>query len=334
MGSPPPTHHKSDLIEIARQAMIDRGLVPDFSPQVAQKLAAIAGPAPVSDRRGPGHARASLVLDRQRRLARPRPALGLRELPGGAVKILVAIADVDALVAKGSRDRRPRAAEHDLGLHGGPDLPDAAGAAVDGPDVSARRTKTGCAIVVEMSIGPDGSLASVPTSIGRRSATARSSPTTASEPGSRARARFPRPPRAVPGMDAQLKTQDARRAAAARAASRTGRARARDDRAAAPSSTAIRSSTSEGRAQSRARVDRGLHDRGQRRDGALSRSARVSRRCGASCARRSAGSGSSTWPRRRARRSPASRTRARSRSFSPSDAGRIPCAFPISRSSS
>ena len=46
----------------------------------------------------------ALVLDRQRRLARPRPAHGRRAAggDGGAVRILVAIADVDALVAQGT----------------------------------------------------------------------------------------------------------------------------------------------------------------------------------------------------------------------------------------
>ena len=49
-----------------------------------------------------------------------------RRWPDGAVKILVAIADVDALVAAGLGDRRARARQHDLGLHGRRDLPDAA----------------------------------------------------------------------------------------------------------------------------------------------------------------------------------------------------------------
>ena len=43
----------------------------------------------------------------------------------------------------------------------------------------------------------------------------------------------------------------------------------------------------------------------QRRDGAVSRSEGPSRRCGACCARPSAGSGSSSWPRASARRCPA-----------------------------
>ena len=51
----------------------------------------------------PRSARAPLVLDRQRRLARSRSAVGrARRLPDGDVKVLVAIADVDAAVPKAS----------------------------------------------------------------------------------------------------------------------------------------------------------------------------------------------------------------------------------------
>ena len=37
--------HKSLLEDIAHQAMLNRGLVPDFSPEVQQQVAGIAGPA-------------------------------------------------------------------------------------------------------------------------------------------------------------------------------------------------------------------------------------------------------------------------------------------------
>ncbi|HEX7251916.1 MAG TPA: RNB domain-containing ribonuclease [Thermoanaerobaculia bacterium] len=97
-----PAHHKSDLIEIARQAMIDRDLLPDFSAQVEKDLAAIPGPAPVVQ----GSVRdlrsllwCSIDNDDSRDLDQLSVS---EELPGGAVKICVAIADVDALVKKGS----------------------------------------------------------------------------------------------------------------------------------------------------------------------------------------------------------------------------------------
>ena len=64
-------------------------------------------------------------------------------LPGGAVRLLVAIADVDALVREGTADRRPRADEHHLGLHGRRDLPDAAGALLHRPDLARTRARSG-----------------------------------------------------------------------------------------------------------------------------------------------------------------------------------------------
>src|SRR5262247_15593 len=104
-----PAHHKSDLIEIARQAMIDRNLAPDFSAQVEKELAAIPGPAPVSQ----GSVRdlrqllwCSIDNDDSRDLDQLSVS---EELPGGAVKIHVAIADVDSLVKKSSAiDRHAR----------------------------------------------------------------------------------------------------------------------------------------------------------------------------------------------------------------------------------
>ena len=59
-------------------------------------------------------------------------------LDGGEVKILVAIADVDATVAPGSPIDAHAQHQHHFRLHGRGDLPDAAGAAVDRPDLSGR----------------------------------------------------------------------------------------------------------------------------------------------------------------------------------------------------
>jgi exoribonuclease-2 len=89
------------LAAIAHQAMIDRGLEPDFPLAAKQELAAIAGPAGATD-----HVRdlrdrlwASIDNDDSRDLDQLTVAEGLA---GGQVRILVAVADVDALVQKGS----------------------------------------------------------------------------------------------------------------------------------------------------------------------------------------------------------------------------------------
>src|SRR3984893_8866222 len=91
---------KDELQSIAHEAMLQRGLLPDFSPAVIAETNQIMQPAPASgaavrDLRGLLWASIdnddSLDLD-QLSVAEP--------VTGGPVKILVAIADVDALVRK------------------------------------------------------------------------------------------------------------------------------------------------------------------------------------------------------------------------------------------
>jgi hypothetical protein len=77
-------------------------------------------------------------------------------LPEDQTRILVAIADVDALVEK-VRYRRPCAHEHNVRLHSRPDLPDAAGEAFDGPHVAQRRSGA-LSDCVEMLVDADGNV--------------------------------------------------------------------------------------------------------------------------------------------------------------------------------
>jgi exoribonuclease-2 len=94
--------HRHDLRAIARRAMIDRGLLPDFSPAVVAEIAGLAEPAVE---------RASSIRDLRGLLwvsidnddSRDLDQLSFAEPAGaGATRVLVAIADVDALVTKGS----------------------------------------------------------------------------------------------------------------------------------------------------------------------------------------------------------------------------------------
>jgi exoribonuclease-2 len=94
--------HRSILQRIARRAMFERGLLPDFPALALTELDAIHGPATRLD----GQTRdlrdllwCSIDNDDSRDLDQLAVA---ETLPGGAVKILVAIADVDALVRKQS----------------------------------------------------------------------------------------------------------------------------------------------------------------------------------------------------------------------------------------
>ncbi|GAC1471595.1 MAG: RNB domain-containing ribonuclease [Isosphaeraceae bacterium] len=97
------------LRDIAYRAMIDRGLEPDFPPEAVQQLNAIQGPA----REAGGSVRdlrerlwCSIDNDSSKDLDQLTVA---EELTSGAVKILIAIADVDVLVKLASPiDRHAR----------------------------------------------------------------------------------------------------------------------------------------------------------------------------------------------------------------------------------
>jgi exoribonuclease-2 len=96
------TAHPGPLVAIAHEAMLERGLLPDFSAEVQAEIGRIAHAAPAT---GPGIRDlrelpwVSIDNDDSRDLDQLSVAL---PAAGGVVKILVAIADVDALVRKDS----------------------------------------------------------------------------------------------------------------------------------------------------------------------------------------------------------------------------------------
>ncbi|OAI43435.1 ribonuclease II [Verrucomicrobia bacterium SCGC AG-212-E04] len=95
-------HNREDLAEIASAAMIDRGLEPEFPPAIAQQLGSIRGPAREFD---PGIRDLTSLLwcSIDNDDSRDLDQLSVSEvLPDGAIRVLVAIADVDALVRKGT----------------------------------------------------------------------------------------------------------------------------------------------------------------------------------------------------------------------------------------
>ena len=94
--------HRTILQNIAHRVMLERGLLPDFSAEALAELATIEAPAVADD----GLLRdlrdllwASIDNDDSLDLDQLTFA---EVLPGGTVKILVAVADVDALVRNGS----------------------------------------------------------------------------------------------------------------------------------------------------------------------------------------------------------------------------------------
>src|SRR5262249_57826618 len=93
--------HRSDLKEIARRAMIERGLEPEFPPDAQAQLQRIHGPAPAA---GAGardlRDRPWCSIDNDD--SRDLDQLTVAESgPGGGARILVAVANVDALVRRG-----------------------------------------------------------------------------------------------------------------------------------------------------------------------------------------------------------------------------------------
>src|ERR1700760_1544922 len=97
-----PAADGSLLMTVARRAMIDNGLQPDFGDAAQKQLAAIAaaasdGSADVRD------LRSLLWCSIDNDSSRDLDQLSVADpQSGGAVKILVAIADVDAVVKNGS----------------------------------------------------------------------------------------------------------------------------------------------------------------------------------------------------------------------------------------
>jgi exoribonuclease-2 len=94
--------HRSFLRRIARRAMIEKGLLPDFSDEAIAELAGIQTPA-VTDGEKVRDLRnilwASIDNDDTRDIDQLTAA---QAMSGDSVMILVAVADVDAIVKNGS----------------------------------------------------------------------------------------------------------------------------------------------------------------------------------------------------------------------------------------
>jgi len=151
-------HHHAILQSLAHRAMIERGLLPDFSTQVLAELDGIQSPATAM--------KGESVRDLTHRLwasidnddSRDLDQLAVAEaLPGDRVKLLVAIADVDALVKNGSAvdaHARHNTTSVYTAARIFPMLPEKLSTNLTSLNVNAERL----AVVVEMVIGADGSL--------------------------------------------------------------------------------------------------------------------------------------------------------------------------------
>jgi len=98
VGRPP----RAILREIAHRVMLERGLVPDFPPEALAELDAVHGPA-TSTEGSTRDLRGLLWCSIDNDDSRDLDQLTVAEaMPDGAAKVLVAIADVDAVVKKRS----------------------------------------------------------------------------------------------------------------------------------------------------------------------------------------------------------------------------------------
>ena len=149
--------HRALLQRIARRAMIERGLLPDFTPDALAELGSIQSPTKDS------HASArdlrellwcSIDNDSSRDLDQLTVA---EAMPGGSAQILVAIADVDAVVKKGTAIDE-HAKHNTTSVYTAaqifPMLPEKLSTDITSLNYDSDRL----AVVIEMVIGDDGSL--------------------------------------------------------------------------------------------------------------------------------------------------------------------------------
>jgi VacB/RNase II family 3'-5' exoribonuclease len=150
-------NHRSILKDIAHRAMLERGLLPDFSNEVLAELGRLQVPAPINDesiRDMRSLLWASIDNDDSRDLDQLTVA---EAVTGGNIQILVAIADVDSSIKKDSAIDK-HAHNNTTSVYTAaeifPMLPEKVST-----DVSSLNFKEDrLAIVAEMVIGADGSL--------------------------------------------------------------------------------------------------------------------------------------------------------------------------------
>lgn len=149
--------HRAILQSIARRAMLERGLLPDFSAEALAELAGIQSPATMDSeqiRDLRGLLWASIDNNDSRDLDQLTVA---GEMPGGSVKILVAVADVDSIVKNGlAIDNHARHNTTSVYTAAGifPMLPEKLSTDLTSLNFNEDRLS----IVVEMVIGSDGYL--------------------------------------------------------------------------------------------------------------------------------------------------------------------------------
>jgi VacB/RNase II family 3'-5' exoribonuclease len=152
-------HNGFDLFAAARQEMIDEGFEPDFPPEAARQLDAIkAHPAPGAEP-GVRDLRSMLWSSIDNDTSRDLDQAEVAERVNGGIRVLIAIADVDADVTMGSPIDKHAAAQTTsvyTGIRTFPMLPEELSTDLTSLNQDADRP----AIVVDMVVAPDGSITS------------------------------------------------------------------------------------------------------------------------------------------------------------------------------
>lgn len=151
--------HRSILQRIARRAMIEKGLIPDFSPQAIEELNGINNA--VTKIEGLTRDLRNLIwcsIDNDDSLDLDQLTVAIPK-EGNGVSILVAIADVDAVVRKGYAIDE-HAKNNTLSVYTAaqifPMLPEKLSTDITSLNFESDRL----AVVVEMSVGDDGTIKS------------------------------------------------------------------------------------------------------------------------------------------------------------------------------
>ncbi len=148
-----------DLLAAARQEMIDQGFDPDFPPEVAQQLAALKAAPASTPNAGVRDLRSLLWSSIDNDTSKDLDQAEAAERTSAGIRVLIAIADVDSDVPAGSPIDQHAAAQTTsvyTGIRTFPMLPEQLSTDLTSLNQDADRL----AVVVDMVVAPDGSIAS------------------------------------------------------------------------------------------------------------------------------------------------------------------------------
>ena len=149
-------HHRAILQSIAHRVMLERGLLPDFSSEVLSELKRLQSPINDAPDVRDMHNLLWASIDNDDSLDLDQLTVA-QAMPDGKIKVMVAIADVDSLVRKGTaldKHARHNTTSVYTAARIFPMIPDLLSADLTSLKLNEERM----ALVIEMELGADGSL--------------------------------------------------------------------------------------------------------------------------------------------------------------------------------